>query len=99
MVHRSGAYRPIVYLSESMTYRSFPIPCHLRNVSLANTELLHLITKYGITLITHRDADSVIYDSSPCVHSWTENWVGQLRSEVHSKIGIVIYFLVSQHNE
>jgi hypothetical protein len=84
---------------ESMTYQSSLVPDHLRKASIANTELLNLLIEYGITLITHRDSDCVIYDGSLCVHSWTENWVGLLRSEVHPKIGIVIHFPVSQHNE
>jgi hypothetical protein len=49
--------------------------------------------------LTYRGSDCVIYDSSFSVHSWVENWVGQLSSQVHSKTGIVIYFHVSQDNE
>lgn len=85
MVHRRWAS-----LSESMTYQNF----HLRNETLLN-----LLIKYEITLIAHRATDCVIYDDGLCVHSWTENWVGQLRGKVHPEIGVVICFLVSQHNE
>lgn len=48
---------------------------------------------------TYCGSDCVIYDSSFSVHSWAENWVWQIRSQVHPKIRIVIYFLVSQDNE